>query len=281
LKKSEEVSIIKREIGNINEKEEKEELGVSKGVFPSKTSELVVSEVEYIESPFVMNSEDVDSDILEIEVVPEIIKNAMNIVESPSPDLFFEDYEKWYNSLRNYIVTVILPLFISKNDPKVGDYNEKLVDEISMSIWIKCFTHKSYDPDNNYEQLEFLGDSILKGNLASLMQAYGLGESLTEGQQSRIADNILSKQTQSRWGKFLGFGKWIRTVFPLNVSVHEDLFEAVFGTIHTLGEKRITPGIGYLLCQNGLVRLFDGIDLLEASTRDNITIIKEIFEMMG
>ena len=66
------------------------------------------------------------------------------------------DESKWETDLRNFIYTT-LAKFIP--DEKV---RTELVSEKAMPYWITAFTHESYDPLNNFEDLETLGDKMLK-----------------------------------------------------------------------------------------------------------------------
>lgn len=213
-------------------------------------------------------------------IMSSIIQNISKNVISPETDLFYKDPEKWYNELRKYILTIILPLFLPSESKNNDTFKLVLVDEKAMPIWRICFTHESYNPNigQNYQLLEYLGDEIMDANLASYLQ--GIDLKLSESEMTLLSNRFLSETTQSRWGSMLGYDKWVRTVMPKTKKLNEDLFEAVFGAIFTIAEHFLGIGTGYILCQNAIVQLFDSIDLREEAKKDNVTIVKEIFEKM-
>lgn len=94
----------------------------------------------------------------------------------------------------------------------------------------QALTHKSANK-NNYEKLEFLGDSILNYCVSSLIfQKY---HNLNEGKLSILRSRLVSKPTLSRIGKVLNLDDHIQTEnLKISDSVRADVVEAIIGAIY-------------------------------------------------
>lgn len=164
----------------------------------------------------------------------------------------------WRQKLR----TKVLDILGSASDlPQEQLY--RLYDENS-TVWQAAFTHEFYDPNNkgNYEQLEKLGDSVIKTAFIDYVVRsrpdIGVSE-LTEGFNS-----ILSKLSLSGISARLGFRELVRTILNVvTISIAEDLVESFFGAIYQAGETTLGQGAGqglafdvfWWLVQDGYLRL--------------------------
>lgn len=162
----------------------------------------------------------------------------------------------------------------------------------------QAFTHESFNPDWNYEFLEFFGDSMLNFCVvAYLSQRFpDLNHSSGKGKGilSRLKINMVSKQIFAKCADHLGFSHHIASDMlsrePGNLpSLLEDTFEAFNGALfHVMTEsdpnkdkKGWIVGIGpsYRIVMN----FFDTIDI---STRyedlyDAKTRLKQLLEKLG
>lgn len=164
----------------------------------------------------------------------------------------------WRQKLRSKVLEILA----SATDlPE--DQLRRLYDE-NTSIWQAAFTHEFYDPNNNgnYEQLEKLGDSVIKtafiDYVVRLRPDIGVSE-LTEGFNS-----ILSKLSLSGISARLGFRELVRTILNVvTISIAEDLVESFFGAIYQAGEATLGQGAGqglafdvfWWLVQDGYLKL--------------------------
>ena len=55
----------------------------------------------------------------------------------------------------------------------------------------------------------------------------------------------------------LGLYKWLRTIVPANISIHEDLLESLFGGLFNIGDRVLGGGNGYVLCRNLAANIYD------------------------
>ena len=104
---------------------------------------------------------------------------------------------------------------------------------VDPSTLIRALTHKSLSKDN-YERLEFLGDSILNYGIASLLfQEY----CISEGELSISRAHLVNKVTLSRLGKALKIDSYIRASShqAISPSIRSDVVEAVIGAIYIDG----------------------------------------------
>lgn len=149
---------------------------------------------------------------------------------------------EWVSELQNYIRS-ILQKFIT--DKAMCD---QLVDSTNMSIWVKCFTHKSIDPDEsrNYEPLETVGDAVL-GYAFKMFIYEKLGSAVTSHQMQTYVSRYMSKGWQGEVAnKTFKFQEWVYTLNPATLSVREDLLEAFTGAIHETANN-IRPFLGAYL----------------------------------
>jgi len=106
------------------------------------------------------------------------------------------------------------------------------------ALFEKAFSHKSARGiRNSYEKLELLGDSVL--SLVIIKYLIDLYPKLNEGELTKMKTRLVCKKTLATIAKHLGFGEHIRMNefsrqrgFHENVSVLEDVFEAVIGAIY-------------------------------------------------
>jgi ribonuclease-3 len=105
-----------------------------------------------------------------------------------------------------------------------------------MSLYTRAFTHKSYNKDD-YERLEFIGDSVLKFVVTKYL--FDMFPKEDEGFLTRARTKIERSETLAGFSRNLGFNKFImmdekalRNEWNNNDSILEDVFEAFVGAIY-------------------------------------------------
>ncbi len=111
----------------------------------------------------------------------------------------------------------------------------------SYQTWNNAITHKSVDPINNYEMLEYEGDLILKPCFTSAL--IEIFPDLTEQEATNLNSQYMSKRGQGPMARQLKLNMFLRTNTN-DKKQDEDIFESFFGAIYRLGE-RIRDGVGY------------------------------------
>ena len=80
----------------------------------------------------------------------------------------------------------------------------------NKDLLIKSLTHKSYDKDNNYEKIEFLGDRVLGLVMAKkLLEVY---PNEKEGVLDKKFASLVNKKTCLEIGKKIELQKYVLTL---------------------------------------------------------------------
>ena len=128
------------------------------------------------------------------------------------------------------------------------DYNFKNKDYL-----IQAFTHKSIDkgPRNNYERLEFLGDSVL-----DLIISKALINEFPEGDEGLLTEkraSLVQKSYLASMGKLLNLMDYLKINHNVNLCVDKiankqlaNIFESLLGAIYLDG--------GILPCENLILK---------------------------
>ena len=173
---------------------------------------------------------------------------------------------------------------------KRGKIRQNIIDLITddegMELFDIAFKHKTADEVNNYEFLEFLGDSMvntaivwyLNRRFPKLRGAQGVAIF------ARLKINLISKKSFSDFAIKMDMWKFVSACEDVkNTKMKktlEDVFEALFGAIAHLMEMKVREGTGYSVVSTIISSLFDEIeislkyeDLFDAKTR-----LKELFD---
>lgn len=183
---------------------------------------------------------------------------------------------EWLRNLQRYIFDNLLPLTNTTGEDRV-----KLVDSDVMVTWAMSFTHISYDrnPTNNYEVLERFGDRAM--GLAFTDYITKKFPGVNVAQVNNLDVIYMSKPTQGMLARQYGLTEWVRTNVDVNIGVAEDLLEAFFGALFVIGDKKLGPGTGYVLCFNLLANILKPINIqLSEATIHPKTKLIEIFNKM-
>lgn len=120
-------------------------------------------------------------------------------------------------------------------DPK---WLPKMINDDSMKIWRMAFTHSNVDSINNYEQYEFIGDTLV-----NLITANYLGKLYPDKSRrflNNLKNKLVSENTLPTLAKELKFDKYIRVSDGDKIAmykVYEDVYEAFFGALIRVCEQ--------------------------------------------
>lgn len=131
----------------------------------------------------------------------------------------------------------------SKSSPKFALFFKKInVIPKDLSLYEMAFTHKSYNFDANtshedYERLEFIGDSIIGFVVADLV--YTLHPELSQGDMTKVKATLVQAKylkdlaIKYHMDRYVKVGKSLKNT-DIRQMPHllEDIFEAVMGAIY-------------------------------------------------
>ena len=157
----------------------------------------------------------------------------------------------------------------------------KYVGQDAIILWLQAFTHETVDPEFNYEELELLGDRVLKTTFCDYLTQRFPG--IKKGALSILEDSYMSKLYQQQLSVKLGFQPWIRVRdTEVSTNILEDVFESFVGALFRISDMVEKRGMGYLNCFNLIVYLFNDIAIDPTrATGKSKTQIKQMFEKMG
>lgn len=125
---------------------------------------------------------------------------------------------------------------------------------VNLQLLDHALTHPNFDPQFNYEQLEFIGDSVVR-LLASevLMNTY---PEASVGDYSAIRSVLVSDRVLAEWGELYGLARYVRVAGGASTHSQKfvrlaDVFEAVLGALYrstgdmTLITAWLTPLLRY------------------------------------
>jgi len=196
------------------------------------------------------------------------------------PQKTFDEYRDFFQKM----------LKIAKINQKYADL---FTDEAGMKIFLKVVTHPTFDAVNNYQELEFVGDGILKGILSQYILRrfpnyrdidFSSKKGTSEGLLSKIRRTIEKKETLSNFALNLGFWDFViandEVKTGLRKETLEDVFEAFIGAIVEIVDTRLKEGLGYYYAYNFVKHSLDKFNIsTEASDLDDsVTILNELYK---
>ena len=140
---------------------------------------------------------------------------------------------------------IIQNIFNSRSKKnKSGDFSFFIQDTIgfkpkNLKVYEIAFTHRSLGKKdeqgnaNNYERLEFLGDSMLSSIIAAYL--YNKVPSGNEGYLTKMRSKVVSRKHLNELGKDLNLISQLKTQIPtaqFGANIHGNLFEALVGAIY-------------------------------------------------
>ena len=168
-------------------------------------------------------------------------------------------------------------------------YYDILLDKEGLQLYDQVFTHKTANEENNYEYLEFLGDTTLNKSIAWYLSRRFPQLNCPQGVKvlTRLKINLISKRSFAGFAKQLGFWNFVSADSEVRSmkmdKTLEDVFEAFFGATELLIDERIRQGAGYSICYNIIDNILNthDISLKYEDLFDSKTRLKEIFDHFG
>lgn len=186
-----------------------------------------------------------------------------------------EDYKKWQKDLRGFVAGILVPILGE-------EMTIKLVGEQSMKVWMDAFTHETFNPINNYEALEYLGDMVLKSVFADYLM--NRIPNLKNAEFTELNRAYMSAEFQSEMAYELGLQDHILIlgVEKAGLKIVGDLFESFIGALSRTSDIVYTRGLGYVNCSRMIEYLFrdQEIDMNKAQGNDK-TQVQQIFTRFG
>jgi dsRNA-specific ribonuclease len=284
------VSPIKKEIATLYlAKPQNEDLGCEsfsddKGnkVWVSYSTNLAVSEeiIVFLNSKGFYSNEDG-----ELEVIPHISELIDIRPDSFMANLITSSYELVSNDVdfQDYITFLVERI--------LGvDYSSmaKQLVETYLNEFYVAFTARDYATDNacNMETREFVGDRVAWSSMTNYFlrrfparsARSSEDEGLNQNQMTCLHRDYCSKEVQASISFDLFLYKFIRTSSRVTKSAHEDLFEALVGTLYEISFRERVKGTSSIkLHELFLTKLYDSFEI---TPNDNKPSVTEFSEMM-
>ena len=150
----------------------------------------------------------------------------------------------WHNRIRSVLRPIIERSFTKQ------DIIKELLSDENMPIWEQAFTHETWDPNNNYERLEYLGDVFLKYAFPQFLRTTERFKNLKQSEYTNLNTYYMSNVRQAELSRSLGLSNLIRIQANLseqmrsNLHIDADVFESFFGAVNQILDK-YTMGGGY------------------------------------
>src|SRR5690554_5520279 len=164
------------------------------------------------------------------------------------------------------------------------DIRAALLSEPALRQWQNVFTSDSYDPVNNYQLFEIIGDAVLEDAFLNYMVDL-YPDSVNAANLTRSLNYYMSYRYQVELGRKMGLDKMILTNKTLTDKMIEDVFEAFFGALQRITDNIMINGEktfeneGYGMVSQLLRRILGPIDLIVEA--DPIVQIKERFDVLA
>lgn len=159
------------------------------------------------------------------------------------------EHLQWLQSLQSFLNTLLTPIL-----PK-DEVRYKYLGATQMAIWETAFTHETVSPSNNYEDLEYLGDMVLKYVFPKYMMARMPHLSKSEYTELNVA--YMSKMYQARLAQEMGLPQYVRVqgLDRVILNIEADSFESFFGALDRVTDT-VVQGLGVNNCYKMITHLF-------------------------
>ena len=150
-----------------------------------------------------------------------------------------------------------------------------------MLIWHRAFTNDTFDPTNNYEDQEYIGDRNLK--VLFILYLLNRNPLYTPKDLTNIDTLVMEKKNQNDLSFELGFIDLIKMPHHSKppIGVGGDVFESFFGALDEVSEL-VLPTIGLIHSYNMITYIFNQNiipdDLRLGNTK---MIVEQIFIQLG
>lgn len=204
---------------------------------------------------------------------------------SPAVPTPFSSSSTIYSGLRGEPFKNVLTTILKRSKLR-DEIIETLLDDEGMALYNTAFTHPSANIHDNYEYLEFLGDSMVNTAIVwYIARRFGNLQGINGVKVlARLKINLVSKKSFAECAQRLRLWDYISCADNIRRTSKrkalEDVFEAFFGATTVLMDNKVCASSGYSVVYSIVASLFDELDislkyedLFDARTR-----IKEIFD---
>ena len=167
--------------------------------------------------------------------------------------------------------------------PGVAERASSYIEPQYMNYWITAFTHESMSPTDNYEELEYYGDTVLK----YLFPKYAMKRfpKLKKGQYTELNNWHMSKKFQGELSSKMRLPSQLRINEAYqggyNLNINADIFESFFGALDTIGDE-INFGLGPHDAYLVLKYIMDPVEIsVEKTEAHPKSILQQMFKRQG
>lgn len=168
--------------------------------------------------------------------------------------------KQWLQGLQSFLNGLLTPVIKDKTK------RYRYLDGNAMKIWAEAFTHETVSPSNNYEDLEYAGDAVLKWAFPKYLKRRF--PYLHKGEFTELNVAYMSKIMQAQLAREMGLGQFIRVkgIDRAILNLETDVFESFFGALEAIADS-ILDGAGAAQCYNMIIHLFQNVEIDETKGR--------------
>lgn len=154
-------------------------------------------------------------------------------------------------TLRTFLYNLLVEYVFNNENTEILEH---ILNAENMLIWLKAFTHQSYDYDNNYENLEYIGDRVL--HWAFPQYLFNKFPEYTEADYTGINTVYMSKINQGNISDKLKIPPLIRSSAVVNFNIKADVFESFIGALNETAAT-FSDGVGPIIVYNFISNYFE------------------------
>ncbi len=158
---------------------------------------------------------------------------------------------QWRRSLENFLRS-LLSTFVKP------EHMELYFTQAAWSNWERAFTQRSFDPNNNNELLEFLGDRMIEAAATCYLQERF--PQLDQRGLSFVKSAHVDKPFLRWIADTTGFPRHLRYKGGLTIHMKEDSMEAFVGALSVISDE-IQDGFGYVQTRAFINVTYNKIDI--------------------
>lgn len=177
-----------------------------------------------------------------------ILKDKIELIFVRHNDQYYD--KEWYEKLRIFIYNSLKPIIPNAKE------REEYVSNDQMKIWAQAFTHPSYDPENNYEEYEMLGDKLMATQFVEYLLR--VEPNVKKDRMTNAVTHYLAKTYQGELATNLGMVAMLRKYVSDSYGrghMKSDIIESFYAALFFVSNN-IFQGLGYINTANYMEFLF-------------------------